>query len=39
MGCRIYEVGINYSGRTYAVGKKINWKVGVRTVWCILNYR
>jgi len=24
-GCRIYEVGISYSGRTYAEGKKINW--------------
>jgi len=39
MGCRIYEVGIGYSGRTYAEGKKINWKDGVRAVWCILKYR
>jgi len=39
MGCRIYEVGISYSGRTYAEGKKINWKDGVRAVWCILKYR
>jgi len=37
--CRIYEVGIGYSGRTYAEGKKINWKDGVRAVWCILKYR
>jgi hypothetical protein len=29
-GCRIYEVGVSYSGRTYAEGKKINWKDGVR---------
>jgi hypothetical protein len=29
-GCRIYEVGISYSGWTYAEGKKINWKDGVR---------
>ena len=29
-GCRIYEVGIGYSGRTYAEGKKINWKDGSR---------
>lgn len=36
--CRIYEVGIGYSGRTYAEGKKINWKDGVRAVWCILKY-
>ncbi|MBP2668488.1 MAG: glycosyl transferase family 2 [Deltaproteobacteria bacterium] len=39
MGCRIYEVGISYSGRTYAEGKKINWKDGVRAVWCIVKYR
>jgi glycosyltransferase involved in cell wall biosynthesis len=39
MGCRIYEVGISYSGRTYAEGKKINWKDGVRAIWCIIKYR
>ena len=38
MGCRIYEVGISYSGRTYAEGKKIGWKDGVRAIWCILKY-
>jgi glycosyltransferase involved in cell wall biosynthesis len=38
MGCRIYEVGISYSGRTYAEGKKIGWKDGLRAVWCILRY-
>jgi len=37
--CRIYEVGISYTGRTYAEGKKINWKDGVRAIWCILKYR
>ena len=37
--CRIYEVGISYSGRTYAEGKKITWKDGVRTLWCIVKYR
>ncbi len=36
--CRIYEVGISYSGRTYAEGKKINWKDGIWAVWCILKY-
>lgn len=36
--CRIYEVGITYSGRTYDEGKKINWKDGVRAIWCILKY-
>jgi glycosyltransferase involved in cell wall biosynthesis len=37
--CRIYEVGISYTGRTYKEGKKINWKDGVRALWCILKYR
>jgi glycosyltransferase involved in cell wall biosynthesis len=37
-GCRIYEVGISYSGRTYAEGKKINWKDGVRAIYAILKY-
>ena len=36
--CRIYEVGISYAGRTYAEGKKIGWKDGVRAVWCIIKY-
>jgi hypothetical protein len=36
--CRIYEVGISYCGRTYQEGKKINWKDGVRTLWCIIKY-
>lgn len=35
---RIFEVGISYSGRTYAEGKKINWKDGVRALYCILRY-
>jgi glycosyltransferase involved in cell wall biosynthesis len=35
---RIYEVGISYYGRTYAEGKKIGWKDGVRAIWCILKY-
>jgi len=38
MGCRIYEVGISYSGRTYAEGKKIGWRDGVRAVLVILRY-
>jgi glycosyltransferase involved in cell wall biosynthesis len=36
--CRIYEVGISYSGRTYAEGKKVNWKDGVRAIYAILRY-
>ncbi len=35
---RIYEVGISYYGRTYDEGKKINWKDGVRAIYCILRY-
>ena len=35
---RIYEIGIPYSGRTYAEGKKINWKDGVRAIYAILKY-
>lgn len=35
---RIYEVGISYYGRTYEEGKKINWKDGVRALYCIIRY-
>jgi glycosyltransferase involved in cell wall biosynthesis len=35
---RIYEVGIKYDGRTYAEGKKIGWRDGLRALWCILRY-
>jgi len=38
LGCRIYEVGISYDGRTYQQGKKINWKDGVRAIYVILKY-
>jgi glycosyltransferase involved in cell wall biosynthesis len=38
MGCRIYEVGISYYGRTYNEGKKIGWKDGIRAIFCILKY-
>jgi hypothetical protein len=39
LGVRIYEVPIVYHGRTYAEGKKINWKDGVFAVWDLLKYR
>ena len=39
MRCRVYEVGISYSGRTYEEGKKIGWRDGVRALWCIIKYR
>ena len=38
MRCRIYEVGVSYSGRTYAEGKKIGWKDGMRAIVCIVKY-
>jgi glycosyltransferase involved in cell wall biosynthesis len=38
-GVRIYERPISYHGRTYAEGKKITWRDGVRALWCILKYR
>ena len=38
-GARIYEVPISYSGRSYAEGKKINWKDGVKALYSIVRYR
>jgi glycosyltransferase involved in cell wall biosynthesis len=38
MQVRIYEVPISYYGRTYAEGKKIGWKDGVRALYCIVKY-
>lgn len=37
-GIRIYEVGISYFGRTFEDGKKINWKDGLHSIFCILKY-
>ena len=37
-GYRVYEIGISYSGRTYAAGKKIGLADAFRAVWCILRY-
>ena len=37
-GVRVYEVPISYYGRTYAEGKKINWRDGVHALICILKY-
>lgn len=36
--CRIYEIGISYSGRTYSEGKKIGWKDGFEAIWCIIKF-
>ena len=35
---KLYEIGISYYGRTYEDGKKINWKDGVRAIYCIFKY-
>jgi len=37
-GWRIWEVGISYSGRTYAEGKKIDWHDGIAAIRCIVKY-
>ena len=37
-GARIYEVPISYHGRTYAEGKKIDWKDGVAAIWHIARF-
>ena len=37
-GCRIFEVGISYYGRTYFEGKKIGWKDGFRAIYAIIKY-
>ncbi len=38
MSARIYEVAISYHGRTYAEGKKIRSRDGLKAMWCILKY-
>jgi glycosyltransferase involved in cell wall biosynthesis len=35
---RIYEVPVNYAGRTYAEGKKITWRDGIAALWAILEH-
>jgi glycosyltransferase involved in cell wall biosynthesis len=37
-GCRIYEIGISYYGRTYAEGKKIGMRDGFRAIYAIVKY-
>jgi glycosyltransferase involved in cell wall biosynthesis len=37
-GWRVYEVGISYSGRTYAEGKKIGWRDGLHAARCVVRY-
>jgi glycosyltransferase involved in cell wall biosynthesis len=37
-GCRVYELAVSYSGRTYKEGKKIGWRDGFQALWCIVRY-
>jgi SAM-dependent methyltransferase len=37
-GYRLYEVGVSYAGRTYAEGKKIGWRDGMRALYCVARY-
>jgi glycosyltransferase involved in cell wall biosynthesis len=37
-GWRIYEVGISYRGRTYAEGKKVNWRDGLAAFWHVIKF-
>ncbi len=37
-GTRFFECPISYRGRSYAEGKKINWRDAIRAFWCILRY-
>ena len=39
MGCRVYEVPISYHGRTYAEGKKITWKDGIKAIYALIRFR
>jgi glycosyltransferase involved in cell wall biosynthesis len=36
---RLYELGICYYGRTYAEGKKIGWKDGIKALWYVFKFR
>jgi len=38
LGVRVFEVGISYYGRTFDEGKKISWRDGIRTIYCIFRY-
>ena len=38
LGCRIFEVGISYYGRSYEEGKKIGWRDGFRALRAIVKY-
>lgn len=37
-GYRVFEMSVSYHGRTYAQGKKIGWRDGLKAFWCIIRY-
>jgi hypothetical protein len=37
-GARVWEIGISYSRRTYAEGKKIGWRDGAAAIWHIIRF-
>ena len=39
MGYKIKELPMNYYPRSFAEGKKLNWKDGVKAIWVLLKYR
>jgi glycosyltransferase involved in cell wall biosynthesis len=38
-GVRLYEIPISYYGRTFAEGKKITWRDGVKAVGALIRFR
>ncbi len=38
LGVRVTEVPVSYRARSRAEGKKIGWRDGLKTLWCILKY-
>lgn len=38
MRCQVWECAISYKPRSFEEGKKINWKDGIRALYCILHY-
>jgi glycosyltransferase involved in cell wall biosynthesis len=38
-GARLYEVPISYYGRTFAEGKKITWRDGIKAVGALIRFR
>jgi len=39
LGIKIYEIPINYEGRTYKEGKKIKAIDGLKAIYALIRYR